>query len=129
MRPATDICVDRRAPLVPIGSLITLDNDALAFEQNLLDGPNRLAGQMRLPDIGHVQERGALEADIDERRLHAGQDANDPPDIDVAHQAARGPPFDVQFLHGPLMEHGNARLLGRKVDQDLFKAWELEVES
>ena len=27
------------------------------------------------PDVGDVQERGAIEPDLDERRLHAGQHA------------------------------------------------------
>jgi len=39
-----------------------------------------------LPDIGDVQERGALEPDFDERRLHPRQHARNLADKDVADQ-------------------------------------------
>jgi len=39
-----------------------------------------------LPDVRHVQESGALKADLDERRLHARKHPRDFADIDVAHE-------------------------------------------
>ena len=65
-----------------------------------------------LPDVGDVQERGALEADLDERGLHAGQHARDAAQVDVADQAARAGALDVQLLHDALLEHRDARFLG-----------------
>jgi hypothetical protein len=55
---------------------------------------------LRLPDVGHVQEGRALQADVDEGRLHAGQHARDLAQVDVADQPALQRAFDVQFLHG-----------------------------
>ena len=71
-------------------------------------------------DVGDVQERGALEADLDERRLHAGQDASDLADVDVADPAALELALDVQLLHGAALDHGDARFLGRPVDEDVL---------
>jgi hypothetical protein len=73
-----------------------------------------------LPDVGDVQEGGAAKADVDEGRLHAGQDAHDASDIDVADEAAAGTTLDMQFLHDALVHDGDARFLRREVDQDLF---------
>ena len=73
-----------------------------------------------LPDVRHVQERRALEPDVDERRLHAGQHARDPPEVDVAHQPAHRAALDVQFLHDAGKQHRHPRFLGRDVDEDVF---------
>jgi len=73
-----------------------------------------------LPDVGHVQEGGALQADVDEGRLHARQDAHDAAEIDVADQAARGGALDVQFLHDAALHEGDARFLRREVDQEFL---------
>lgn len=64
-----------------------LYDDALSFEQYAFDRAYRFAWLARFPDVGDVQEGGAVEADVDERRLHAGQDADDAPDIDIANQS------------------------------------------
>ena len=74
-----------------------------------------------LPDVGDVQERRALEADVDEGRLHAGQHARDPAEVDVADQPARARALDVQLLHHALLEHRDARFLRRDVDQDFLR--------
>ena len=74
-----------------------------------------------LPDVGDVQERRALEADLDERALHAGQHARDAAQVDVADQAARARALDVQLLHDALLEHGDARFLRRYVDEDFMR--------
>jgi hypothetical protein len=67
-----------------------------------------------------VQERRARQADLDERRLHAGQHAADAAEVDVADDAAARVALDVQLLHGALLGHGHPRLLRRDVDQYLL---------
>jgi hypothetical protein len=74
-----------------------------------------------LPDVGDVQERRALEPDLDESALHAGQNARDASLVDVADEAARAGALDVQLLHDRLLEHRDPRFLRRHVDQDLVR--------
>ena len=76
-----------------------LDHDLLALVQPLLDrraahappplllGGEQVLGQL-LEHVGDVEERVALEPEVDERRLHAGQHARDPALVDVADDAA-----------------------------------------
>ncbi|MNT04563.1 hypothetical protein D3C72_1391460 [compost metagenome] len=101
-----------------------LHHQRLAFEQGLLDGQLGggavAVGIPWMPDIGHVQEGGALQADVDKGRLHAGQHAHHLAQVDIADQPARERAFDMQFLDGGLLHDGNARLLGRDVDEDVF---------
>ena len=73
-----------------------------------------------LPDVGDVQERGAVQADLDERRLHAGQHARDFPDIDVAHEAPVRRALDVQLLRDARLHHADAGFLRRAVDQNIL---------
>ena len=73
-----------------------------------------------LPDIGDVQEGGAFQADVDEGRLHARQDAHDLAEIDVPRQSAREGALDVQFLHSALQDQRHARFLRGDVDEDVF---------
>jgi hypothetical protein len=88
--------------------------------QDLLDGPldAPVAVLPVLPDVGDVQERRALEADLDEGALHARQHARHPSEIDVADQAARAHALHVELLHDALLEHRDARFLRRYVDED-----------
>ena len=72
-----------------------------------------------LPDVGDVQERGAFEADLDERRLHARQHACDLAQVNIADQAARARALHVQLLDHALLEHRHPRFLRRHVDEDL----------
>ena len=117
------ICVDRRAPLVPIGSLITCTVSTWPSNRIFSIGVGGAFGAVvaaRFPDVGHMQEGGALQADVDEGRLHARQHAHDLAEIDVADQPARQRAFDVQFLHGALQDQRDARFLRGDVDQDFF---------
>ena len=114
------ICVDRRAPLVPIGSLTTCTSRFCPSAAASRSAWRLLAVLALAPDVGDVQERRARAADVDERRLHAGQHAHDTPHADVADQPARGRAFDVHLLHDALLDHRNARFLRRDVDQDFF---------
>jgi hypothetical protein len=52
--------------------------------------------------------------------LHAGQHAHHLAQVDIADQPARQRAFDMQFLHGGLLHDGDAGLLGRDVDEDVF---------
>src|SRR5262249_12617695 len=46
-----------------------------------------------------VEEPVALQPDVDERRLHSGEDVVDDPLVDVAHDRARRAPLDVELGH------------------------------
>ena len=130
-RPAAarrcETCVDRRAPLVPIGSLTTCTVSVWPSKTMLLDRRRRHAARRVVAarravavHVGDVQERGALQADVDERRLHAGQHARHLADVDVADQAALQRALEVQLLHRAVLDDRDARLLGRPVDQDVL---------
>lgn len=102
-----------------------LDHQRLALEHGLFDrlvrrARLRLAREARMPDVGDVQERRALEADVDECRLHAGQHAHDLAEIDVADPPARQRALDVKLLHRALLDECDPRFLRREVDQDFF---------
>ena len=73
----------------------------------------------RIEDVGGVQERRALHADVDERRLHAGQDARDAAFVDVADQAAPAGTLEKHFLQHAVFDDGGARLVRAGVDEDL----------
>ena len=115
--------MDRRAPLVPIGSLITCTSSDWPSCRIFSIGRCRAAVAVLpvLPDVGDVQERRALEADLDERALHAGQHPRDAAEVDVADEAARAGALDVQLLHDALLEHRDARFLGGYVDEDFMR--------
>ncbi len=79
-----------------------LHQQRLALEQQLLDR-RRVARALgvgaRLPEVGHVKEGGALQADVDEGGLHARQHARDLAQVDVAGQPAGGGALEVELLH------------------------------
>ena len=98
-----------------------LHEQRLALVQDLLDRLVLAAVAVLpvLPDVGDVQERRALQPDLDERALHAGQHARHLAEVDVADEAARARALDVQLLHDRLLEHRDPRFLRRDVDEDL----------
>ncbi len=71
-------------------------------------------------DVGHVEKGGAREADLDERRLHAGQHAHDTAEIDVADNAAPAGALDVQFLHRALQHQRDTGFLRCEIDEEFF---------
>jgi hypothetical protein len=100
-----------------------LHGQHLAVVQQFFDRGRRGARALvaaRFPDVGHVQERGALEADVDEGRLHPGQHPHHLAEVDVAGQPTRERAFDVQFLHRALQDERDARFLRGDVDEDIF---------
>ena len=66
-----------------------------------------------------MQEGRALEADLDERALHAGQNARHPAQVDVADEPPRARALHVELLHDALLEHRDPGFLRRDVDEDL----------
>ena len=47
------------------------------------------------------------------------------PEVDVADEAPRARALDVQLLHHALLEHRDARFLGRYVDEDYAHAGDI----
>src|SRR6218665_2034023 len=102
------ICVDRRAPLVPMGSLMTCTISAwpsnTCFSIGTCGWPlraNRGASPSgwRRHTSATMQKGRAFQPDVDEGGLHARQHARDLAQVDVADQAAFERALDVQFLH------------------------------
>ena len=113
-----------RAPLVPSGSFSTCTRMSRALAHQLADavGARRVArafGVGRLDDVGDVQERRALEADVDERGLHAGQHARHPALVEVAGEPAPAGALDEQLLQHAVLEQRGARLARTDVDDHL----------
>ena len=67
-----------------------------------------------------MQKRGALQADIDKRALHAGEDAFDDAQINIADQAMAAVALNVQLADIVLFQNGHTRFLRRDVDEDGF---------
>jgi hypothetical protein len=105
--------------------LLHLHHDRLPLAQDALDRARfvavvAVAVDAFAPDVGDMEEGGALQADLDEGRLHAGQHPHHAAEIDVADDAAAVGALDVQFLHRALLQQGDAGFLRREVDQELF---------
>ena len=102
--------------------LENLHEHVLALAQQLADRRlhQRLtAGVLRRHHVGHVQERGALQPDLDEGRLHARQHTLHPALVDVADQPVARGALDVDLLRGPVLDEGHAGFLRADVDQNL----------
>ena len=67
-----------------------------------------------------MEKRRALQPDVHERRLHAGQDAGDATEKDVADVALFLVPFDDDRLQDAALDHRDAGLVGGHVDEELF---------
>ena len=87
--------------------------------QELLDGLRFLAAAVA-PDVGDMQERRAIQADLDEGRLHARQHAAHDAEVGVADQSARRTALHMQFLGSALFHHRDPRFLRGHVDEDFF---------
>jgi hypothetical protein len=120
---AMDICVDSARPWCR-SVLEHLHHELLAFAEDALDRSGPLAATVAVallaPDVGDVQEGGALQADVHEGRLHARQHPRHPAEIDVADNAATIGALDVQFLDDTLLQERHAGFLRREVDQEFF---------
>ena len=65
----------------------------------------------RVDDVRDVEEAVALEADVNERALHAGQHFRDPALVDIPDDAAMPLPLDEDLGHEILLENGDHRLV------------------
>jgi hypothetical protein len=102
-----------------------LHGERLALEHLALDRHGRrlattAAGIERRIQVGHVEERGAIQPDVDEGALHARQHACHLAQVDVADQAALERALDVQLLHRAVLDDGHARFLRSPVDEDVL---------
>ena len=67
--------------------------------------------------VAHVEEGVALQATVDERRLHAGKDAGDPALVQVADQPALAMALERDLGQAIVLEHRDARLVRVALDQ------------
>ena len=137
--PPGDADVARHAGALGAERLLRdLNDDLLAFVQQTLNGALRqvdpriaqgrragrggVAGGMRarrrIRHVGHVEERCPLEPDVHEGRLHARQDPDHAALVDVADEALVLAALDVDLGHLPVLEEGDAHLVGRTVDNE-----------
>src|SRR5262249_4481664 len=86
-----------------------LDDDLLAGLDQLVDATPAAAAALwhrlaaRHDDLVDVEEAVSLQADVDERRLHPGQDVVDLPLVDVADDRATAAALDVELGDLPLV--------------------------
>ncbi len=66
--------------------------------------------ELRDDDLVHVEEAVLLEADLDERGLHAGKHVVDGAEIDVAGDRALLGPLEIDLGDLVVLEHGDALL-------------------
>ena len=69
-------------------------------------------------DVGGVQERGALEADVDERGLHARQHARNAALVDVADESAAIGALEKDLLQHAVLDQRRAHLARTDIDQN-----------
>ena len=67
-----------------------------------------------------MQEGGLLEAEIEERGLHAREHTDDATLVHVPRDAAPAPTLDVELDERRVLEERDPRLPGGDVDQDLL---------
>ena len=94
-----------------------LDEHGLAALDQVLDLAGALAAlELGADDLVDVEEAVLLEADLDERGLHPGQDVVDDAEVDVAGDRAALRPLEVDLGDLVVLEHGDALLA--RVDRD-----------
>src|SRR5262249_38753687 len=74
-----------------------LDEDRLAARDEVLDLAPVTLLELRADDLVDVEEAVLLEADLDERRLHSGQDVVDAAEVDVAGDRAALGPLEIDL--------------------------------
>ena len=97
-----------------------LDEDLLAAGDqvgDLLAVP--LALELGHDDLVDVEKAVLLEADLDERRLHSGQDVVDGAEVDVAGDRAALGPLEIDLGDAVVLEDGDALLADVDRDQEL----------
>src|SRR5471032_1566468 len=113
MRPAMEICVDSRAPLVPMGSLMTCTVSTWPSKRIFSIGVGAACAFCG-PSCGRASQMSATCKNAARSRpMSMKADC-------VAGQAARQRALDVQLLHGALQDEGDAGFLRRHVNQYVF---------
>src|SRR5262249_59376477 len=74
----------------------------------------------RVDDLRDVQEAVSLEAEVDERRLHAGKNLRHPALVDVADDAALAFTLDEDFSDEIVFEDGHHRFVAIGGDDHLL---------
>ncbi len=118
-----------RAPFVPSGSLSTctrisppsLTSDWMSAVRRFVDRLVELAvlADRGMHDVRSVQERRALQADVDERGLHARQHARHAALVDIADQPAAVGALEEDLLQHAVLDQRGAHFARADVDQDL----------
>ena len=67
-----------------------------------------------------MQKSRFVEANVDEGRLHAGQNTGHFAQINIAHQTTFQRAFDMQLLHRAKFDHSDPCFLGRPIDQNIL---------
>ena len=119
-RPGSEISVVSLRALRLHRILDRLDEHRLAALDQILDLARALAAlELRADDLVDVEEAVLLEADLDERGLHARQDVVDDAEVDVAGDRVAFRPLEVDLGDLVVLEHGDALLAGVDRDQQL----------
>ena len=71
--------------------------------------------------VCNVQKASAVQADVNEGRLHAGQDPYDLAQVHITDKAALERALDMQLLHGAVFHHGDPAFLGGPIDQNFLR--------
>ncbi|MCY1400617.1 hypothetical protein D9M71_157120 [compost metagenome] len=95
-----------------------LDHQALALMHQGADGFHRRP--LAHGDFRGMNERRAIQANIDEGRLHARQHPHDLALVDIADDPAPLGALDMHFLQNTVFYHCHARFHRRDIDQNLF---------
>ena len=97
-----------------------LHEHGLAALDQILDLAGALAAlELRADDLVDVEEAVLLEADLDERGLHARQDVVDDAEVDVAGDRAALGPLEIHLGDAVVLEHRDALLAGVDGDEQL----------
>jgi len=96
-----------------------LDEDRLAARDQVLDLAAVSLLELGADDLVDVEEAVLLEADLDERRLHPGQDVVDLAEVDVARDRAALGPLDIDLGGAGVLEDRDAAFADVHGDEQL----------
>ena len=97
-----------------------LDEDLLASADQVLDAATvALALELGADDLVDVEEAVLLQADLDKRRLHAGEDIVDDALVDVAGDRTAAGPLEVDLGDAVVLEHRDTLLAHVDGDEQL----------
>jgi hypothetical protein len=71
--------------------------------------------------VCNVQKTSAVQADVNEGGLHAGQDPDNLPQVHITDKAALERALYMQLLHGAVLYHGDPAFLRGPIDQNFLR--------